>query len=225
MKLVLKRALVGSAALMLAASTGWDAWAQMKYPSQTGRIAYKIESPMLNGTQVLSWVDGGKRTRQETTLTFRMGEKSVVQKGWIISDGKNLFIYQPGMMGNVVHRMQVPKDPAAGGTGLLGMPSPQAVGMGGRPIGNEKVLGRPCIVRQVSDSGKVWSWQGIPLKFQATNAQLQSISVEATKVETGIKLAASSFTVPKGMKIQVMDAKVGGAGALGSGGRPAAPKK
>lgn len=75
---------------------------------------------------------------------------------------------------------------------------------GGKIVGNEKFLGRDCIVVETTEEGeddesmstKIWYYRGIVLKM--TNALT---TMEATKFEENINISSDKFEIPSDIKI------------------------
>jgi hypothetical protein len=75
---------------------------------------------------------------------------------------------------------------------------------GGKVVGNDKILGRDCIVVEMTEEGetnepvitKAWYYKGIMLKM--TNA---FTSMEATKFEENITISSDKFEIPSDIVI------------------------
>jgi hypothetical protein len=187
-----------------AAGSALGAPAAKKMPFASGRVTYEMKSPMLNGSSKLSWIESGKKFRQDTKGTANLGQRQMSMESWAISDGTHLYMHQP-MLGKQVRRMKIPKD-AAHGPEMPGMPTGKNAG---KVVGKGTVLGKPCEIRQVG-SAKVWLWQGLMMKMETEGAQ--SVRMVATKVETNAKLPATLFKVPSGYEIK--DQELPAAGKL-----------
>jgi hypothetical protein len=77
---------------------------------------------------------------------------------------------------------------------------------GGKIVGNESVLGKKCIVVELTDSSgksemksKMWYYQGIPLKM--ANAYY---NMEAVEIQENVDIPAEKFEVPAGIKMRDM---------------------
>jgi hypothetical protein len=189
--------------------------APVKLPSASGQITYKMSGPAINGTTTLSWIENGKKARNDVKATAAQPGQQFSLDGWTITDGTNVYIHN-GMLGNQVMRMKITSnDPSS----LLGFGAPGAGGKAnsGKVVGKATILGKPCEIREMQGT-KAWLWQGLPLKIEATGqGQAQSMTLQATKINTTVKLSPAMFKVPAGLK--VIDAPVGGLGG-GIGGPP-----
>lgn len=205
---------------MLCTSVGVaGAAAPPNYP-QTGRITYKMSVSALTGTNVISWINGGKQYRQEISLSGSVpGQGSAVTSldTWMINDGKNFYVHQP-LMGMKVAKVKMPK-PGAKKAGAPGAPGAALLGAatsGGKVVGKETILGKPCEIRQAGQA-KIWSWHGLALKFEMTGAgQVPAMTMVATKLETALKLSPDLFKLPAGYEVTDNPLE----GMPGAGGTP-----
>jgi hypothetical protein len=176
--------------------------ADKKTPA-TGRVHYRMNSPMMNGTMTMTWINHGKKFRQDMKLSVGQQGKQMSINSWTVADGGYIYTYQPSM-GQQVMRMKMPKEMAA--AGALGLPSPGAAG-GGKVVGKGKILGYPCEIRTVGPGGKqgqakLWIWNGMPLKMEAAGPQGQGMTMVATRVETAPKVSLGDFKVPAGYQVR-----------------------
>ena len=188
------------------------------FPHATGRIAYKLSNKMMSGTSTLTWVDHGKKLRQEMTAKANANGKTINLNNWVISDGKNLYMYNP-MLGKKVNRIKMtPEMQKGAGPGMPMIAAPKNLG---KALGKATVAGKPCNIHAMPQmpNAKIYVWQNLPLKMEFSGAQ-GGMNMEATKVETGIKPAATLFKVPAGYTVE--DFKL--PGAIRPAARPA-PKK
>jgi hypothetical protein len=191
-------AAIGAVALSGAAAL---AAGQPLFDLPSGRVSYKISGKPVNGTSVLTWVERGKKTRQDSQLQVQFGQSPMNVKSWSISDGKYLYNWS-GMLGKTVTRSEIGKDPNM--PGLSGLQSLGENLNKGKLLGKATILKRPCDIRQI-EGAKVWIWKGIPLKVTSPpNGPRGQVTVVATKVETNVKAAASSFKVPVGYQVKDM---------------------
>jgi hypothetical protein len=204
---------VAAAGLALTAVQAQPNKQAASFPAPAGKVSYKITSPMGSGTSDLSWVESGKKFRQDVKLKIGQGQQQQAMDMWAIADGKNLYTHQP-MMGKKVLQQDMPKD--AMRLGLAGLPLVTGGQDMGKVIGKGTVLGKPCEIREVRNV-KLWSWKNLPLKWVMTmpqgapgapsapgsaNAQPQSVTVEATKLQIPAQHAATLFKVPAGFEVQ-----------------------
>jgi hypothetical protein len=201
---VVAASLLGPVAVPGAAAPAAD-----KKTPATGRVHYRMNSPIVSGTMVMTWINHGKKFRQDMKLSVGQQGKQTTINSWTLTDGGYLYTYQP-QMGQQVMRMKMPKS-MAGGT--FGLPSPGTAGSG-KVVGKGTVLGRPCQVHLVGAGGKsgqakVWIWKGMPLKMEANGPQGQGMSLIATRVETAPKIAMGDFKVPAGYQVRDVQAPTG----------------
>lgn len=193
-------------------------------PSPTGRITYDFKVASLAGTSLLTWAEGGKKFRQDISMSGTApnapsGTPPMTIQMWAFGDGKNVYSYQP-MMGKQVVRMKVPKGAGAGAAGTPGAP-PLGAMKGGKVVGKGTVLGKPCEIRQVG-TAKIWMWKGLALKMESAGGQGPEMSMVARKLDMPFKAPASKFQVPAGYTITDKLPSLGagmGAGGM-SGGQP-----
>src|SRR3712207_6729814 len=95
-----------AAAAALPCSDGLAQGAAQKLPTPSGRVTYRIKTPMMDGTTVFSWIQSGKRFRQDTTLTAGSGERTRKLETWAIGDGTYVYMHPP-MTGKEVRRMKM----------------------------------------------------------------------------------------------------------------------
>jgi len=209
---------IAAIAASVFASSSVNAAPASKFKSPTGRVTYKLSSPMMNGSTTLSWMENGKKFRQdmsgEVVRPSQPGQPpahGMQIKTWTLSDGVNIYSKQP--MNDSILRIKIPKDKK----GIS--PSPlMPTGLDtAKVVGKETLLGKQCQIRQIQAQGnavKVWIWDGVPLKMQSSGQQ--SMSMVATKVEVPARLDAAKFKLPAGAKVQDFNLPTGG----GAPGRP-----
>lgn len=194
-------------------------------PSPTGRITYDFKVAALGGTSLLTWAEGGKKFRQDITMSGTppnapAGTPPMTIQMWAFGDGTHVYSYQP-LMGKQVFRMKMPKGGAATAPGSPGAP-PIGNLKNGKVIGKGTVLGKPCEIRQVGTS-KIWMWKGLALKMENAGGQGPQMSMVATKLEMPFKAPASKFKVPAGYTVTDKVSDLGGGmgrPGMGGGGQP-----
>jgi hypothetical protein len=208
------RGIIAAATLAVLVGPAYSASPADKAPA-TGRVHYKMSSPMMSGTMIMAWINHGKKYRQEMKMSMDRGGQKVAMNTWAVGDGSHIYMHQP-MMGQQVMRMKVPKSMASAFS-LPGIPDPSAKGAG-KVVGKGTVLGRSCQIRSFGAGGpqgnsKVWLWNGMPLRVEASGPQGGGMSMVATKVETTPKLSPSLFKVPAGYQVRDMQIPKGAPGA------------
>jgi outer membrane lipoprotein-sorting protein len=184
----------------------------------TGRVHYRMSSPIMNGTSVVSWIDHGRKFRQDSKMTIGATASKSPMQTWSIGDGTNVYAYQPAL-GKQVLRMKIPK--SAGGGGPMGG-TPFVASGSGTVVGKATVLGRSCEIRALGPKSagpnvKMWVWNGVPLRTEMILPQGGKMTTEATNIETAPKLSPALFKLPAGYTIKEMPMP---AGALGAPPRP-----
>lgn len=190
----------------------------LKAPSPTGRITYAFKVATLEGTSLLTWAEGGKKFRQDISMSGTppnapAGTPSMTIQMWAFGDGKNVYSYQP-MMGKQVIRSKMPKSGSVGGPGAMPIGGLQ----GGKVVGKGTVLGRPCEIQEVG-SAKLWMWKGLALKMENAGGKGPAMSMVAKKLDMPFSAPATKFKVPAGYTVTDQMPSMGGMGAgMGAGG-------
>jgi len=190
-------------------------------PSPTGRITYAFKVATMEGTSLLTWAEGGKKFRQDISMSGTppnapSGTPPLTMQMWAFGDGKNVYSYQP-MMGKQVIRMKMPK-----GGGAPGTPGAPPIGAlkGGKVVGKETILNKPCEIRLVGNS-KIWMWKGLALKMENSGGQGPQMSMVAKKLDMPFNSPASKFKVPAGYTVTDKLPSLGGmSGGAPGGGQP-----
>jgi hypothetical protein len=175
--------------------------AAQKFQTPSGRITYKLTSPMMNGTNTLMWSNFGKSFRQYTVAKVNAQGKSMDITSWVISDGESIYMHTP-MQGQSATRMKLTQDILKKmDSNMSMMQAPKNLG---KVLGKANIAGKDCEIREMPQgvTGKMWVWQNLPLKMEITGKNGVGMTMEATKVETPVTLAPTIFKVPAGMKIQ-----------------------
>lgn len=175
----------------------------------------------MNGTSTLSWIEDGRRFRQDLDAAVGGPERNMRIQSWAISDGKHLYMSQPGGQSKVLNRMKLPKDATSVGS-PGGMPMIASGAKQGKLVGKSTVLGRPCEIRQIGQM-KLHTWKGLALKMQAGPAQGPGMSMEATRLQAPAYLAQSLFKIPTGYTIQDFDPSAARMSGPPGAGRPPQP--
>jgi hypothetical protein len=171
-------------------------------PMASGRVHYRMTSPMMNGTTVLSWIDHGHKFRQDALISIgSAGKKSQIQS-WSLGDGTYLYSYQL-TMGKQVLRLKPRRGPGAAGPAGT---TPFLAGAG-KVVGKATFLGKPCEIRVIGAGNpgggmKMWVWKGLPLRTEVTVRQGGKLTTEATQIETAPKLSPALFRVPAGYQVR-----------------------
>lgn len=208
------RGIMAATTLAVLIGPAYSAPAADKTPA-TGRVQYRMTSQMMSGIMTMAWANHGKKFRQDMKMSVDRGGQKVSMNTWAVADGSHLYMHQP-TMGQQVMRMRMPKS-GASAFSLPGIPNPGAKGAG-KVVGKGTVLGRSCEIRSFGPGGqkgqsKVWLWNGMPLKVEASGPQGGGMTMVATKVETAPKLSPALFKVPSGYQVRDMQTPKGAPGA------------
>jgi hypothetical protein len=205
----------GIAALSLLTASGRTLLAAgVSAAPATGRVHYRMSSPMMNGTTVISWIDHGHKFRQDSHMSIGATASKSAMQTWSIGNGADVYTYQPALGKQVLH-MKVSKGKGSagpiGGTPFVGNST-------GKVIGKATVMGRPCEIRAIGARGsgpavKMWVWNGLPLRTEMTLPQGGKMTTEATQVETAPKLAPALFKLPAGYTVKEFQMPAGALGA------------
>jgi len=165
---------------------------------------------MMSGTMVTAWVDHGKKSRQDMKLSVNAGGRQASIDTWSLQDGTYVYTHQPGL-GNQVMRMRLSKAAQAGAS-MGGVPGLGASGSG-KVVGKGTILGHACEIRSLGvgqgpGHGKVWLWNGMPLRVE-TDGSGGGMTMLATKVETAPHLSPASFKLPAGYQVMTSNCRPG----------------
>ncbi|MEA5109868.1 MAG: hypothetical protein VB072_05515 [Lentimicrobium sp.] len=180
---------------------------------KTYMIEYKstLSSNEINSvTKTVQWVD----TENDRYAFFSesesnyMGEKQTDNSLMIMKDGYSYIINLKDKTGFKTKDGELEEDPTADIMPEDDVTFRQMIeAEGGKILGNEKFLGRDCIVvelNQADDSGeplltKMWYYKGIMLKMQNSFT-----TMEAVKFEENARIPAEKFEVPAGIQLMEM---------------------
>lgn len=182
---------------------------------KTYMIEYKStlsSNEMKSVTKTVQWVD----TKNDRYAFFSesessiMGRKQTENSLMIMKDGYSYIINLKDKTGFKTKDGELDEDPTADIKPENDVTFRQMIeAEGGKILGNEKFLGRDCIVVQLSkadESGeplltKMWYYKGIMLKMQNSLT-----TMEAVKFEENASIPAEKFEVPSGIQITEMPA-------------------
>jgi hypothetical protein len=173
----------------------------------------------MNGTIILSWIESGRKFRQDTKGSVGSAGQQQSFETWTIGDGVQVFTHAPGM-GKQVMRAKVPKSGGAGGP--TGMTPFGGTHGGGAVIGKATILGKPCEIRKIGQGqgqGKVWLWKGLLMRMEMSGPQGGGMKMLATRLEESPKLSPALFKVPAGYQMKEFQMPSGRPGGAGPGPR------
>lgn len=178
-------------------------------------IEYKttVNTPQMISTSIMTqWIDNENDRHAIHTESENeyMGRKEKQHSLMIMKDGWSYMIDLTNKSGFKSKDMESDEDPTEMFKSDDDVTFRQMIeSEGGKILGNEKFLGRDCIVVEISEedeSGetgltKMWYYKGIPLKM--TNAYY---TMEALKFEENASIPADKFEVPADINISEMPA-------------------
>lgn len=178
-------------------------------------IEYKttVNTPQMISTSIMTqWIDNENDRHAIHTESENeyMGRKEKQHSLMIMKDGWSYMIDLTNKSGFKSKDMESDEDPTEMFKSDDDVTFRQMIeSEGGKILGNEKFLGRDCIVVEISEedeSGetgltKMWYYKGIPLKM--TNAYY---TMEALKFEENASIPADKFEVPADISISEMPA-------------------
>jgi len=175
-----------------------------KYLIKSGVVEYKLSGTQ-TGSMILSFDRWGLREARETKSETRVGNIAIKNHNLVLLDGD--WTYTIDLEKKTGTKMPTPQLPQIRermereGKDLAEVGREMLVQMGGKKVGEEKFLGKPCEVWEVKAAGtRMWVWQGVPLK---TTAGLlgQTVNTVAVRVEENPTLSDDRFTPPSGVTI------------------------
>lgn len=193
-------------AIFLLAGCAANAWSQdfRRYKMRAAIVEYKM-SGMQSGTETLYFDRYGMREAKYTQTEIKAGTIVVKQNRMTLLDGEWTYnvdldtktgtkIPTPFMKELTGAAKREGKDATEIGEEMLAR-------MGGRKIGTETVLGKPCDVWEIKNlNAKSWVWQGVTLKT-VVNMMGQMMTTEAVRLQDNASIPEEKLTLPKDVKI------------------------
>ena len=179
-----------------------------------GLRRYQIESAVVTyeltgtprGTEVLSFDRYGAREVSVNEHVMETGGQSIEMNSSVITEGpwitnvdrkeKRALRFKNPLYDDLL-AAAAGKDPAEVGESLM-----QA--MGGQQVGDEEILGRPCVVWELPQVGKAWIWKGLVLKAEPKSGMVDSVKV-AVSIEEGAEISDALFEVPADYDLSEFD--------------------
>jgi len=202
MKKIITLVLVIFSNILLFSQTDNDS--NKRYYIESAIIKYKY-SGNTTGTEEIQFDKWGEREYQRlnaVTTTKFFGIKNVQKENTLnILDGDYSYSIDMNNKTGVktlnagittVSKISGDKSPRQFGEEMLKR-------MGGKIIGEEKILGKKCDIWKALGV-KVWLWKGLPLKVSSKMLGIKRYS-EATEIKVDVKIDDSMFKVPEGIKI------------------------
>ncbi len=168
---------------------------------EAGRITYTV-SGFQTGIEIFTWKDYGLRSmRKVESQTEFMGVK---QENRQITVMDGIWIYTLDPASNTATKMENPiiKGMVEKGDGDIRKAGEEMMrAMGGKVVGKETVLGKPCVLwlNEQMMNMKTCVWKGIALKTQGGMAGME-VNQTATDLKIG-KVSDEEVSLPAGVKI------------------------
>ncbi len=176
-----------------------------RYEIKSGIVETETTGTMNSGTETIYFDDYGRREAKYTKTTVSVpgvnikqtsNQLTIMDGDWMYSidlDKKTGYKMKPEMLEDMA-KNQGTKDLGKVGKEMLEQ-------MGGKKVGEEKVLGKNADVWEMSNMGtKIWVWKGITLKTE-TNMMGMKINQTATKLEINVSVPDEKFEVPEDVSI------------------------
>lgn len=171
------------------------------YELESGRITYTL-SGFQSGTETLTWIEHGRKTRRETVRKMRFMGMTQEQKETVVTDG--LWIYNVNHNTQTATKMENPMFKslvAQGRTDMLKTGEDLMRAMKGRIVGKKTILGKPCVKWLVEQMMNMTTcvWRGIALMTQGGMPGMEIIQT-ATEIKTG-GVSADAVALPAGIRV------------------------
>lgn len=176
-----------------------------RYEIKSGIIETETSGTMNSGTETIYFDDYGQREAKYTTTTVSVpgmnikqtsNQLTIIDGNWMYSidlDKKTGYKMKPPMLEELA-KGQSTDDLAKVGKEMLEQ-------MGGKKIGEEKILGKTAEIWEMASMGtKIWVWKGITLKTE-TNMMGMEIKQSAIRLETNIPVSNTKFKIPDDITI------------------------
>ncbi len=177
-----------------------------RYSMKSGVVKYEI-SGMQNGTAELFFDDFGMREATYENAVIEM--YGIKQESKSINYLQGYWQYNIDQISNSATKTKntilesIVENSEDGDLVVIGQE--MFISMGGKLIGEEDVIGKPCEIWELKSMGtKVWVWENVPLKTE-TNMMGISILRIATSVEKNADVQASKLEIPSDIEFQEID--------------------
>lgn len=193
-------------AIFLLASCTANGWSQelRRYKTRAAIVEYKM-SGMQTGTETLYFDRWGMREAKYTQTEIKAGTIVVKQNRITLLDGE--WTYNVDLDSKTGTKIPTPLLKELTGAAKREDKDATEIGeemmtrMGGRKIGTETVLGKPCDVWEIKNMNtKSWVWQGVTLK-SIVNMMGKTQTTEATRLQDNVNIPEGKLTLPPNVKI------------------------
>lgn len=153
-----------------------------RYGMEKACIEYTITGTMQSGTETLYFDQWGAREAKYTTMAVKVAGFSQETKSATFTEGD--WIYSVNLATNTGTKTRNNLFDGMSENEKKEMGLEMMKKMGGKKIGQEKVLGKTCDVWEIPSAGsKTWLWNWIPLKTEVNMGGMKLV-YEARKIST-----------------------------------------
>lgn len=169
-----------------------------RYEIESGFIEYDIIgsgnimgiTTKISGTRSLIFKDYGSiELDHEKFSQDMMGQKDITEN---ITKFDGNVVYSVNLEDKVIYKQQIPVDSDDPALTLKGKKS--LVSLGGKKLGNEKILDYDCEIWEFSGV-KTWMYKAVPLKIETTIMGIKHMQI-AKSVKFDISLSENKFKIP-----------------------------
>lgn len=178
---------------------------------KSGKVEYKLDGTT-KGIKTLYWDDYGRIQHEYRKTTTKMLGISNTEETLTIRTKEWMYSIDLKEKTGTKTKTDATFQTAEAFTGTQGMTHQEREqygeamlkSMGGKEVGSETILGKPCKVIEISQmKSKVWAYKNVTLKLTVNmGGMLGTSSEEATSIEENIAVPASKFQPPAGIEIQ-----------------------
>jgi len=167
-----------------------------KYEIESGIISYKMNMMGMETKMTTYFKDYGAIEASQTE-TEMMGQTTKMQT---LQKDNYYYTYTSGQ--TVGTKIQINKEGGADENGGQKMDEAAILKMGGKKVGDEKILGKDCIIYELTENGatsKIWIWKKMFLKTVVSQNNME-MTLEATDIKETTDFPAGIFEVPQNIK-------------------------
>jgi len=189
---------LGLIVLLLLGLSSLNAQTMKRYEVKSGEIQYKILGTgnmmgiptKISGKSSLVFKDyGSLELSHEKFSQDIMGDKEITEDITKFDGG---MVYSVDLEEKIIYKQKIPLDSDDPALSLKGKKSLAA--LGGKKIGNEKVLGYDCEIWELSGV-KTWMYKAVPLKTETKVMGIKQTQV-ASSVKFDISISEDKFKLP-----------------------------
>lgn len=166
-----------------------------KYEIESGIISYKMDMMGMETKMTTFFKDYGK-IEASITETDMMGQKTKIQT---LQKDNYAYTYTSGQ--NIGTKV-IMNDKTTQEGGGQRLDEAAILKMGGKKVGTEKILGKDCIIYELTESGatsKIWIWKSLFLKTVISQNEME-MTMEAFDFKETSDFPAGVFELPQNIK-------------------------